>query len=114
MSDFTRVKMLCNWDSGDGLCRTWDKLTDGNCTYTQNNLSIKMVGDDIFVDNADYILIVNSCNFYPFFNDLIFLKMEPCFMDPFWRDIDKDLLHTKLVHGSSYNDSQLNNLEWHF
>ena len=88
--------------SGSGLCRTWDKLTDGNCMYTKNNASIKMVGDETTSDNADYILVVNSAcdqkrkqTWYPSLNELsrsIFMKMEPCFMDPFWRDVDKRLL----------------------
>jgi hypothetical protein len=81
MTEFVTVKMLCNWDSGDGLCRTWDKLTDGNCTYTKDNASIKMVGDGTPTDDADYVLVVDSAKqFYPSLSELprtIFLKMEP-------------------------------------
>lgn len=123
MTNIVTVKMLCNWDSGSGLCRTWDKLTDGNCMYTKNNASIKMVGDETTSDNADYILVVNSAcdqkrkqTWYPSLNELsrsIFMKMEPCFMDPFWRDVDKRLLKAKIVHGSDYDDTNFNNLEWH-
>lgn len=117
MTEFVTVKMLCNWDSGDGLCRTWDKLTDGNCTYTKDNASIKMVGDKTSTDDADYVLVVNSANqFYPTLAELphtIFLKMEPAFMDPFWRDVDRRLLKAKIVHGSDHDDINYNNLEWH-
>lgn len=114
------VKMLCNWDSGTGLCRTWDKLTDGNLTYTRDNVSIKMVGDDTPLDDADYILVVNLANigrqsWYPSMDELhrvIFMKMEPIFLDPFWRDVDKRLLKAKIVHGSDHDNTNFNNLEW--
>lgn len=109
------LKMLCNWDTGDGLCRTWDKLTDGNHTFTKDHSSIKMVGDDATV--ADYFLVVNfSPSFYPSLEKLsrtIFMKMEPEFMDPFWRDVDRQLLKAKIVHGSDHDDINYNNLEWH-
>lgn len=114
--------MICNWDSGDGLCRTWDKLTDGNCIYTKNGTSIQMVGDRTSINDADYIIVVNSASsgpckgFYPSLQELpriIFMKMEPGFMDPFWRDVDKQLLKAKIVHGSDHNDTNFNNLEWH-
>ena len=112
--------MLCNWDSGNGLCGTWDKLTDGNCTYTQDNASIKMVGDETPHDDADYILVVNSAtwpqSWYPSIDELprtIFMKMEPSFMDPFWRDVDKRLLKAKIIHGNDHDHFNYNNLEWH-
>ncbi len=122
MADFIVVKALCNWNSGDGLCRTWDKLSDGNCTFTKEkedgtSLSIKLVGDSTSLEDADYILVVNSANhFYPSFGELgktIFMKMEPCFMDPFWRDVDKDLLKAKIIHGSDHDNINYNILEWH-
>lgn len=119
MTKFVTLKMLCNWDSGSGLCRTWDKLTDGNGTYTKDNASIKMVGDETSTDDADFILVVNSAGqscWYPSMDELprsIFLKMEPGFMDPFWRDVDRRLLKAKIVHGSDHDNSNYNNLEWH-
>ena len=117
MTNFTTVKMLCNWDSGDGLCITWNKLTDGNYTYTKDNASIKMVGDDTSVNDADYVLVVNaSKHYYPSISELprtIFMKMEPGFMDPFWRDVDRHLLKAKIVHGSDHDDINYNNIEWH-
>lgn len=121
MTEFVTVKLLCNWDSGTGLCRTWDKLTDGNLTYTRDNTSIKMVGDETPPDDADYILVVNSANmgrqsWYPSMDELprvIFMKMEPGFMDPFWRDVDRRLLKAKIVHGSDHDHTNFNNLEWH-
>lgn len=121
MTEFMTVKMLCNWDSGTGLCRTWDKLTDGNLTYTRDSASIKMVGDETPTDDADYILVVNLANigqqsWYPSMDELprvIFLKMEPGFMDPFWRDVDRQLLKAKIVHGSDHDHTNFNNLEWH-
>jgi len=92
-------------------------MTDGNCTYTKDDASIKMVGDETALDNADYILVVNSAkNFYPSITELhriIFMKMEPGFMDPFWRDVDKQLVKAKIVHGSDHDNTNYNNLEWH-
>jgi len=121
MTEIVTVKMLCNWDSGTGLCRTWDKLTDGNLTYTRDNASIKMVGDETPPDDADYILVVNLASWgqqswYPSMDELsrvIFMKMEPGFMDPFWRDVDRRLLKAKIVHGSDHDHNNFNNLEWH-
>ncbi len=118
MAELTTVKMLCHWDSGTGLCRTWDKMTDGNFTYTRDNASIKMVGDETPPDDADYILVVNLAgnSWYPSMDELprvIFMKMEPSFMDPFWRDVDRQLLKAKIVHGSDHDNTNFNNLEWH-
>lgn len=119
MAELTTVKMLCHWDSGTGLCRTWDKMTDGNFTYTRAGASIKMVGDETPPDDADYILVVNSAgnqSWYPSMEELprvIFMKMEPSFMDPFWRDVDRQLLKAKIVHGSDHDHTNFNNLEWH-
>jgi len=117
MTNFITVKMLCNWDTGDGLCQTWDKLTDGNGTYTKNNISIKMVGDYASIEDVNYIIIVNHArDFYPSLQDLsrtIFMKMEPDFLDKFWKDVDKKLLKAKIVHGSDHDNINFNNLEWH-
>jgi hypothetical protein len=105
--------MLNNWTSGDGLCKLWDKMTDGNYTYTKNKKSIKIVGDETSSDDADFILVVNAAHQWcPSIDELsrtIFMKMEPVFMDPFWRDVDKNLLKAKIVH----DDNSYNNLEWH-
>ena len=74
-----------------------------------------MVGDEIPPDDADYILVVNLASWnqqswYPSMDELprvIFMKMEPGFMDPFWRDVDRRLLKAKIVHGSYHNHQQI-------
>lgn len=107
-----QVKLLCNWISGTDLCLYWDKLTDGNLLILNNNLTIKLVGDDVSLEHADFIIIVNDNNEYiPTIDNLsktIFLKMEPIYFTPFWKQIDKHFLIEKIDHFNAYNS-----VEWH-
>ena len=117
----TKIKLICHWTTGNDLCQTWNKLTDGNYTFTRDGASITIVGDEVSTDNVDYIIVVNSAwlnnqYWYPSFNELdkiIFMKMEPGYMDPFWRDVDHRLLKAKIIHGSDHDNVNINNLEWH-
>lgn len=67
-----RVKMLCNWCSSIELCREWLKMSQGN--YTWNNIQITWEDDDI-----DYYVIINKpqadAKFIP--EKTIIFHMEP-------------------------------------
>lgn len=49
----TRVKLMCNWTTGDDLCRCWEKMSKGNGMW--NN--IQVVPDD---KDIDYYVIINK------------------------------------------------------
>jgi GR25 family glycosyltransferase involved in LPS biosynthesis len=67
-----RVKMLCNWCSSIELCREWLKMSQGN--YSWNNIQITWEDDDI-----DYYVIINKpqadAKFIP--EKTIIFHMEP-------------------------------------
>lgn len=104
MKEILKIKMMCNWMSGNELCEYWNKLTDGNYTYSKNNKEIKIFGEDLSCDNADYIIVINNSNDYienkKNLSKTIFAKMEPIFMSDFWKNIDACFLKAKIVHGS--------------
>lgn len=49
---FARIKLICNWNSPQGLCNEWNHMTQGN--HIWNNF--KFVADD----DADYFVIINK------------------------------------------------------
>lgn len=105
---------MCHWTSGDHLCRIWNKLTEGNGMVTlKNGHALKLAGENVSMQEADVIIVVNSCQDYsPSFKNLaktIFLKMEPIYFDSFWSDLDARFLIAKINHTSDC----FNNLEWH-
>lgn len=67
-----RVKMICNWTSSEGLCNEWNRMSKGN--YTWNDIEITWSDD-----NIDFYVIVNkpSANekFIP--ERTIIFQMEP-------------------------------------
>jgi len=115
-----KIKMMCNWMSGKELCEYWNKLTDGNYTYSKNNKEIKIFGEDLSCDDADYIIVINNSNDYVYSEKnlykTIFAKMEPIFVSDFWKHIDGRFLKAKIVHGSddppTKNVINRNLLEW--
>lgn len=48
-----RVKLLCNWTSSEGLCNEWNKMSHGN--YTWNDIEVTWTND-----NIDFYIIVNK------------------------------------------------------
>lgn len=67
-----RVKMICNWTSSEGLCNEWNKMSKGN--YTWNDIEITWTDD-----NIDFYVIINKPSgnekFIP--EKTIVLQMEP-------------------------------------
>lgn len=119
-----KIKMMCNWMTGSGLCDYWNKFTDGDYIYTKNNKSIKIFGENLNSEEADYIIVVNDSGDFVVNNEnlskTIFMKMEPIFCSDFWKNIDPTLLKAKIVHGCDYTSSvdkfnnviQCNPFEW--
>lgn len=107
-----KIKMMCNWMTGKELCEYWNKLTDGNYTYSKNNKEIKIFGEDLSCDEADYIVVINNSTDYIYSEQnlykTIFAKMEPIFISDFWKHIDGSSLKAKLIHDSD----NCNLLEW--
>lgn len=48
-----RVKLMCNWMTGEELCKCWEKMSKGNCIW--NNIHV--VYNDI---DIDYYVIINK------------------------------------------------------
>lgn len=116
-----KIKMTCNWMSGRDLCNYWNKFTDGDYTCSKNNTDFKMFGEELSMDDADYIVVVNNCSEYISDQNLsktIFMKMEPVFYTDFWENINSGLLKAKIVHGNdnpgdvSTNLVKCNPFEW--
>lgn len=105
MMEKLKIKMMCNWMSGNELCEYWNKLTDGNYTYSKRNKEIKIFGEDLSCDEADYIIVINNNSNDYILNEknlskTIFAKMEPIFISDFWKNINARFLKAKIVHGS--------------
>lgn len=107
-----KIKMMCSWMTGKELCEYWNKLTDGNYTYTKNSREIKIFGEELSFEDADYIIVVNNSSDYLLnennLSKTIFIKMEPVFVSDFWKNIDSHLLKAKIVHGP---DNPSNNVQ---
>jgi GR25 family glycosyltransferase involved in LPS biosynthesis/glycosyltransferase involved in cell wall biosynthesis len=67
-----RVKMLCNWCSSEQLCKEWNKMTKGN--YTWNNIQLSWLDVGI-----DYYVIINKPPAGAYFDPkkTIVFQMEP-------------------------------------
>ena len=48
-----RVKMICNWTSSEGLCNEWNRMSKGN--YTWNDIEITWNDN-----NVDFYVIINK------------------------------------------------------
>jgi GDP-L-fucose synthase len=111
-----KIKMMCNWCSAEHLLAIWDKMGTGERAYTKNGITLKMVGDEISEDDADYIVVVNSTGRNPIpsvknLKKTIFMKMEPIFVDSVWEYIhnNPELLKARFSH----LPGNYNNNEWH-
>lgn len=107
------IKVLLLYSYGDSkfLCDLWNKLGDGNYSYTKNNVTIQIVWEKPY----DYILVVN---FPPYFYEeelsnnfekIIYLIMEPLAKENQWNYKNHDKF--KAVWDHSFTN--YNNNEWH-
>lgn len=105
---YTKVKLLCNWMTSEGLARVWDKMSRGD--FTWNN--IKIVWDC----EPDYYVIIN-CPPLDEFNiptkRCVYIQMEPNMSERKdswgdWADPDEKLFIKAFKHKDDYN-----NVEYH-
>ncbi len=103
-----RVRLLCNWDSSEGLCALWNKMSKGDKRW--NNIKIVSVEK-----NIDYYVVINCppIGFTPNPMKTIIFRMEPnmeeqAHMWGEWAKPDPDK-YAKVC----YHDTEHNNVEWH-
>ena len=103
-----RIKLLCNWTTSEDLCKTWNKMSKGN--YTWENLQITWEND-----NIDYWVIINR----PLTEEKFDPKRTVIFhMEPYiardvhlwggWSQPNKSLYYKVCDHETEHN-----NVEWH-
>lgn len=108
----TKIYLVCNWISSEGLCQLWEKMSQGNGIW--NNLQIVSQSD-----GADYCVIINKSpsghNFDP-------LKTIVFIMEPFTDKIKKEYWNDWYVSNGTAERGFLkfldhtryhNNCEWH-
>jgi hypothetical protein len=104
-----RIRVVYYYGTGDSLCLAWNKMTDGNYTFTRHGRGFELVGEGLSCEDADYVLVVNG-GVEPdrsLFHKTIFCKMEPVFVDQRWEPA------TTWPLLSVFGDSSPNALEWH-
>lgn len=81
-SDFKKnicVKMLCNWQSGDELCKEWSPMSNSNIENSLTWNNIQICGES-YKGDVDYYVIINKPmsdkDFYDPMKTIIF-QMEP-------------------------------------
>lgn len=110
-----RIRVVYNYGTGDSLCQLWDKMTDGNYSFTKEGKTLELVGEGLSCEDADYVVVVNGgvtpdrC----LFNKTIFCKMEPVFVDKKWEDVGSWSLFGVFGLRIDQNISSPNALEWH-
>ncbi len=68
-----RVKLICDWTTSENLCNEWNKMTKGN--YTWNDIEVTWAND-----NVDFYVIINKPtigNEFYIPDRTIVLQMEP-------------------------------------
>lgn len=102
-----KVLMKANWISSKGLCELWNKLGDGNYSYTKNEKTIKMVWEPPY----DYVIVINSTDDSVPLDKTIYLVMEPKIYHPRWNFYlhNPSLLKAIWCH----KPGNYNNNEWH-
>ena len=108
-----RIKMFCNWCSSKQLCDLWNKLGDGDYSFTNGAITLQMVWEDK-CDNVDYIVVVNGTAHHPSIRNLkktIFIKIEPVLHDSFWSYVHINPQLLKAVY--THQPGNYNNNEWH-
>lgn len=105
-----KILMKANWISSKGLCDLWNKLGDGNYTFTKDHLTLEMVWEPPF----DYVVVVNSTPDVVPLEKTIYMVMEPVVHDPTWNrylnSSSFSLFKAVWCHrpGGNYNNN-----EWH-
>ena len=105
-----RVMLMCNWDTSEGICRTWNKMSKGN--FSWNNIKV------VWNEPVDYYVVVNApldpnLEFTPEQKKrTIVFRMEPNMekLDDWgvWKKPNEE--EFKFV---GYHDVHYNNNEWH-
>ncbi len=115
---FKRIRVVYNYDTGKKMCELWNRMTDGNFTFTKEGKTFKIFGEELSFENADFIIVVNGGT-YPnpiFFHKTIFFKMEPVFVDYRWKLVGEwPLFDIYGTHGIEklFLSKSSNALEWH-
>jgi hypothetical protein len=111
-----KIRVVYNYDRDSIFCETWNKMTDGNCTYTQGDKSIQLWGEMLPLEDADFIIVING-GIDPredLFYKTIFAKMEPVFVDYRWLNVGNwPVLKIYGTHGMDTSHKSFNVLEWH-
>lgn len=114
-----KIRVVYNYDRDSVFCEMWNRMTDGNCTFTKKNKSIQLCGESLSLEDADFIIVVNG-GIEPredLFYKTIFAKMEPVFVDYRWLNVGKwPVLNIYGTHGIyTFDESRasFNVLEWH-
>lgn len=102
-----KIKLACNWDTSQGLCNLWNKMSHGN--FKWNNLRL------VWEEDPDYYVIINKPpeNYYFVPEKTIVFRMEP-HMERFpqlwneWADPDPEKFLKICRH-----ETDGNNAEWH-
>jgi hypothetical protein len=113
-----KIRVVYNYDLDSKFCETWNKMTDGDCTFTREDKSIKLYGESLSLDDAHFIIVINGgVDPRPeLFYKTIFLKMEPVFVDHRWLNVGKwNVLNIYGTHGmkNTNGGKSFNALEWH-
>ena len=116
MEMLVKIRVVYNYDRDSVFCEMWNKMTDGNCTFTQKNKSVQLCGESLSLEDADFIIVVNG-GMEPredLFYKTIFAKMEPVFVDYRWLNVGSwPVLKIYGTHGIDTVHKSFNVLEWH-
>jgi len=108
-----KVKMICNWQSGNELCEEWNPMSKSDLSYTWNNIQI--CGE--LSENPDYYVIINmprsNTDFYEPSKTIVF-QMEPMCLGENqtwgvktwgkWANPDKSCFLEVRNHANTYNN----------
>lgn len=111
-----KIRVVYNYDRDSVFCEMWNNMSDGDCTYTNRDKSIKIYGESLSLIDADFILVVNG-GMEPredLFYKTVFAKMEPVFVDHRWANVERWPVYKIYgTHGMNVVEKSFNVLEWH-
>lgn len=110
-----KIKMLCNWQSGDDLCEEWNPMSNRNLEKSCAWNNIEICGE--LCENPDYYIIVNmprsNTDFYVPEKTIVF-QMEPMCLGENqtwgvktwgeWANPDKSRFLDVRNHANTYNN----------
>jgi hypothetical protein len=103
-----KVLMKANWISSRGLRDLWDKLGDGNYSFSRDGLEIRMVYEAPY----DYVVVVNGTDDKTIpLHRTIYLVMEPVIRDTVWAFYRSNPSLFRAVW--DHRKGNYNNNEWH-